>query len=145
MWIFREKSVILSNSCSSIHLKQLHVSSPSPSSSSSPQLTKSLSGKHCHPKQNIFSISLQILASTWYRVQYRVHSDRMRCEFFVANNRMRFTHASKKINETHVIQLDRSDRVHKNACDFTHAFHAILRMRNFRCDYSQRKNATHPI
>ena len=34
----------------------------------------------------------------------RVHSDRMRCDFFVANNRMRFTHASKKINETHVIQ-----------------------------------------
>ena len=34
----------------------------------------------------------------------RVHSDRMRCDFFVANNRMRFMHASKKINETHVIQ-----------------------------------------
>ena len=26
----------------------------------------------------------------------RVYSDRMRCDFFVANNRMRFTHASKK-------------------------------------------------
>ena len=34
----------------------------------------------------------------------RVHSDRMRCDFFAANNRMRFTHASKKINATHVIQ-----------------------------------------
>ena len=33
----------------------------------------------------------------------------------------------------------------KNACDFTHASHANLRMRNFRCDYSQRNNATHPI
>ena len=34
----------------------------------------------------------------------RVHSDRMRCDFFAANNRMRFTHASTKINATHVIQ-----------------------------------------
>ena len=34
----------------------------------------------------------------------RVHSDRMRCDFFAANNRMRFTHASRKINATHVIQ-----------------------------------------
>ena len=34
----------------------------------------------------------------------RIHSDRMRCDFFAANNRMRFTHASKKINATHVIQ-----------------------------------------
>ena len=50
-----------------------------------------------------------------------MHSDRMRCDFFVANNRMRFTHASKKINATHVIQLDHSDSVRKNACDFTHA------------------------
>ena len=78
-------------------------------------------------------------------VRVRVHSDRMRCDFFAANNRMRFTHASKKINGTYVIQLDRSDRMRKNACDFTHASHAILRMRNFCCDYSQRENATHPI
>ena len=34
----------------------------------------------------------------------RVHSDRMRCDFFAANNRMRFTHALTKINATHVIQ-----------------------------------------
>ena len=34
----------------------------------------------------------------------RVHSDRMLCDFFAANNRMRFTHASTKINATHVIQ-----------------------------------------
>ena len=58
---------------------------------------------------------------------------------------MRFTHASKKINGTNVIKLDRSDGVSENACDLTHAFHSILRMRNLRCDYSQRKNATHPI
>ena len=41
--------------------------------------------------------------------RFRVHSDRMRCDFFAANNRMRFTHASKKINETHV-RVD-SDRM----------------------------------
>ena len=34
----------------------------------------------------------------------RVDSDKMRCDLFAAKNRMRFTHAPKKINETNVIQ-----------------------------------------
>ena len=48
----------------------------------------------------------------------------MRCDFFAANNRRRFTYASKKINGTYVIQLDRSDRMRKT--------HAILRTRPMR-------------
>ena len=71
-------------------------------------------------------------------VSLRVHSDRMRCDFFAANIRMRFTHASKKINETHVIQY----RTVQITCIKTHA---ILGMHNFRCDHSQQKNATDPI
>ena len=49
----------------------------------------------------------------------------MRCDFFAANNRMRFTRASKKINETHVIQY----RTVQIACGKTHA---ILRARSMR-------------